>query len=83
MADFFTITFIMNERQKVAYVRLCTKGKALEWWKANRYRYHTWVGVKEALKTYYGNYYQADQACSEIVGLKHISMVQRHLHDID
>jgi len=83
MDDYFTITLIMNERQKLAYVGLCTKGEALEWWKANRHRHLTWEGVKEAIKTYYGNHYQADQGYNEIVALKQTSTVQRYLNDID
>jgi len=62
MDNFFTITLITNESQKLAYVGLCIRREVLEWWKANRHRHHTWVGVKEAIKTYYGNHHQADQA---------------------
>ena len=83
MDDFFPITLMLNERQKLAYVGLCTKGEALEWWKANRYRHHTWEGVKEAIKTYCSNQYQADQTYNEIVALKQTSTVQLYLNNID
>ena len=52
MDNFFIITLITNERQKLAYVGLCMKGEALEWWTANRHRHHIWEGVKEATKTF-------------------------------
>ena len=83
MNNFFTIRLITNEKQKLAYVGLCTKGEALEWGKANRHRHHTWVGINEVIKTYYGNHYQADRAYNEIVTIKQTSMVQWYLNDID
>jgi len=60
MDDYFIITRIRNEQQKLAYIGLCTEGEALEWWKANRHRYQEWSEVKEALRGYYGDHYQAD-----------------------
>ena len=36
LTDYFTITGIKNERQKLAYVGLCMEGKALDWWMANK-----------------------------------------------
>ena len=83
MDDFFTITLIANERQKLVYVGLCTKGEELEWWKENSHRDYTWVGVKEAIKTYDGKHYQADQAYNLIVALKQTSTVQWYLNNID
>ena len=75
MDDFMTMIQIMNQRQKLAYVGLCMMGEALEWWKANRHRHHIWVGVKEAIKTYYGNDYEADYTYHEIVAVKQTSTV--------
>ncbi|KAF8416533.1 hypothetical protein EV426DRAFT_721789 [Tirmania nivea] len=49
MNDYFLITLTRNEEQKLAYVGLCLERKALDWWKANRHRYATWVQVKEAM----------------------------------
>ena len=69
--------------QKLAYVGLSTKREVLEWWKANTHKHQTWVGVKEAIKTYYGNYYQADWAYNEIVALKQTSTIHQYLNDID
>jgi len=83
MDDFFKITLTRNEEQRLAYIGLCTKSEALEWWKANRQRHNTWEGVKEALRIYYGNHYQADQAYNEIVALKMTGTVQKYLNDID
>ena len=39
LTDYFTITGIWNERQKLAFVSLCMEGKALDWWKANKGKY--------------------------------------------
>jgi len=36
MDDYYKITLIKNEEQKLAYIGLCIKGKALDWWIANR-----------------------------------------------
>jgi len=80
MDDFLTITSITNERQKVAHVGLCTKVEALEWWKANRHRHHTWKDVKEIINTYYENYNQTDQAYNEIVALKQTGTIQWYLN---
>jgi hypothetical protein len=83
MDDFFTITTITNEQQRLAYIGLCTKGEALEWWKTNRTRHQTWEGVKNAIRVYYGNHYQADQAYTEITALRMTSTVQKYLNDLD
>ena len=39
LTDYFTITGIRNERQKLAFVGLCMAGKAVDWWKANKDKY--------------------------------------------
>jgi len=77
MDEFFKIALTRNEEQRMAYIRLCTKSVALEWWKANRQRHNTWEAVKEALQIYYGNHYQADPAYNEIVALKMTGTVQK------
>jgi len=83
MDDYFIITRIRNEQQKLAYIGLCTEGKALEWWKANRHRYQEWSEVKEILRGYYGDHYQADKAYNDIVALKQTGSVQKYLNDLD
>ena len=37
--DYFIIIQTHNKQQRFTFVGLCTEEEALEWWKANRYRY--------------------------------------------
>ena len=83
MDDYFTITRIRNERQRLAFVGLSTEGEALEWWKANRHRYNNWEEVKEAIRGYYGDHYRGDKAYNDIVALRQTGTVQKYLTDID
>ena len=83
MDDFFKITLTRNGEQRLAYIGLCTKSEALEWWKANRQRHNIWEGVKEALRIYYGNHDQTDQDFNEIVALKMPGTVQKYLNVMD
>ena len=83
MDDYFTITQTWNEVQCLAYIGLCTKGDALEWWKSNKHRFNAWEEVKEAIRKYYGDHYKPDRAFNKISDLKQTGNVQKYLNDID
>ena len=70
MADYFTVTLTCNKQQRLVYVSLCTQGKALEWWTANKHRYTTWKQVKDAIREYYSDHCKPDEAFNEISDLK-------------
>ena len=40
-----TITGTRNERQRLAFIRLCMEGKAFHCWKANKDKYSSWTEV--------------------------------------
>ena len=83
LTDYFTITGIRNERQKLAFVGLCMEGKALDWWKANKSKYSSWSEVQTGIELYYGDHYRADRAYLEIDELRQTGLVQDYLNDID
>ena len=83
LTDYFTITGIRNERQKLAFVGLCMEGKALDWWKANKNKYSTWSEVQTGIELYYGDHYRADRAHLEIHELRQTGPVQDYLNEID
>ena len=64
--NYFTIRVTCNEEQQLSYVGLRTEGKALEWWKANRYMYTTGEEVEDAISEYYGDHYKMDGDFNEI-----------------
>ena len=47
---YFTITGTRNERQRLAFVSLCMKGKALAWWKSKKDKYSSWAEVQTGIK---------------------------------
>ena len=79
----FTNTQIWNEVQQLAYIDLCIKGDALQWWKSNKYRFNAWEAVKVVIIEYYGDYYKLDRAFNKISDLKQTGTVQKYLIDID
>ena len=83
MDDYFTITQIRNEVQRLAYVGLCTEGDTLEWWKSNKHRFNAWREVTDAIREYYGDHYKPDRAFNKLSDLKQAGTVQKYLNDID
>ena len=83
LTDYFTITGIRNEWQKLACVGLCLEGKALDWWKANKDKYASWSDVQTGIQLYYGDHYRADRAHIEIHELRQSVSVQDYLNKID
>ena len=83
MSDYFTISEIRNEIQRLAYIGQCTEGDALEQQKSNKHRFNAWEEVKDAIQEYYSNYYKPDRAFNEICDLKQTGTLQTYLNDID
>ena len=83
MDDYFTITQIRNEVQRLVYVGLCTEEDALEWWKSNKHRFNACSKVMAAIREYYGDHYKPDRAFNTISDLKQTDNVQKYLNDIN
>jgi len=55
LEEYFIITSVRNERQKMAFIGLCLEGEALDWWKANKNKYETWQEARDGMALYYGD----------------------------
>ena len=83
MDDYFTITELRNKIQRLAYIVLCTKRDALEWWKSNKHKFNAWEEVKDAIREYYSDHYKPDRPINKITDLEQTGSVQQYLLDID
>ena len=55
LQEYFNITLTRNEGQRLAYVSICLESKALEWWRANKSKFHTWEEAQAGFRLYYGD----------------------------
>lgn len=83
MEQYFLITGVENELQKMAFIGLSLKGKALDWWLAHKETMETWDAAKEALGLYYGDHYRPDRSYRELTDLKQTGTVRDYLTDVD
>jgi len=83
MDEYFLITMITSEQQRLAYLSLCLEGKALEWWKTNRVKYTTWKEAQDGLYLYYGDHYRADRSYQKIIDLRQTGTVRDYLTELD
>ena len=75
MDEYFLITMVMNETQRMAYLSLSLEAKALEWWQTNRIKYRTWEEAKDGLFLYYGDHYKTDHSYQQIIELRQTGTV--------
>jgi len=83
MDEYFLITIITSEQQRLAYLSLCLEGKALEWWKTNRVKYTIWKEAQDGLYLYYGDHYGADRSYQKIIDLRQTGTVRDYLTELD
>jgi len=83
MDEYFLITMVMNETQRMAYLSLSLEAKALEWWQTNRIKYRTWEEAKDGLFLYYGDHYKADRSYQQIIELRQTGTMRDYLTKLD
>jgi len=83
LEEYFIITGVQNERQKMAFIGLYLEGKALDWWKANKNKVETWQEARDGLALYYGYHYKPDRSYQELLALKQTGTVQDYLTEVD
>ena len=83
LRDYFPITGISNECQKLTFDGVCMEGKARDWWKANKDKYSFGAEVQTGIEIYYADHYRADRAHLEIHELTPTGPVQDYLNEVD
>ena len=69
LQEYFNITLTRKKGQRLAYVSICLESKALEWWRANKSKFHTWEQAQAGFCLYYGDRYKKDRSHQELLAL--------------
>ena len=73
--NYFDITQTQNEVQQLVYIGSRTEGDALECWNSNKYGFNACEEVKNAIREYYSDHYNAGRAVNRINNLKQTGTV--------